>query len=277
VHADPISTVDAPGGLDAVANRMRAGAPWTAGFFVDAARRIKDPAKVGVLYEAARSAPDVDHATVRRAWLDRLIAEGRWQQAWLSWAGELDAEQLATLANVNDSGFEGTLTGVGFDWRIGTAPNASIGVVDGAGYEGTRGLELVFFDGRVPLNQVSQFLLLGPGAHRLTGRVKLDSLAGPRGIRWALYCAANTKPLATSEHFLGQGDWRVFSVDVEVPDEQCHAQLLRLETAARAPFEQQLAGRVVFDDIRITRIAAEPSAPSGNLALPSPIVTTPAR
>jgi hypothetical protein len=60
-------------------------------------------------------------------------------------------------------------------------------------------------------------------------------------------------PIAAAGPFRGRREWSAFEVDLVVPATGCDAQLLRLETAARAAVEQDIAGRALFDDLRVVR------------------------
>ncbi|MGH8051434.1 MAG: hypothetical protein ACREPB_12310, partial [Arenimonas sp.] len=68
-------------------------------------------------------------------------------------------------------------------------------------------------------------------------------------------CMGSELSLANSEPWKGNAaQWRAFSVDFEVPANQCLAQRLQLKLPARVPSEQNIGGSVWFDAMRIQKI-----------------------
>src|SRR5690606_3904274 len=96
---------------------------------------------------------------------------------------------------------------------------------------------------------------LPPGSFNLTGRIQAMNLKSERGFWWRVTCAdEGRRELGASERFLGTIAWRGFELAFDVPSENCGAQWLTLEHAARVAVEQQVGGgAIAFDDLVVER------------------------
>jgi hypothetical protein len=93
-----------------------------------------------------------------RPYLERLLSHGRYQEARATW---LDLERLGVIAKpagseqdnlVFNGGFEQPPLMAGFDWRVQSAPYASVDFADSSPYEGKHCLRLDF-----PVSQNDEF------------------------------------------------------------------------------------------------------------------------
>lgn len=193
----------------------------------------------------------------RSAWLERLIRDRRWSQAYPLWVSMLPPERRVHLTNVHDGSFEFAAENGGFGWRIARVPGAEVSL---RGAAGARALRVEFADRRVPFRHVRQLLALSPGSWRLHGRVRADALRNERGLQWTVRCAESGERIAATDRYAGSSPWREFTIDFSVPEFACGAQWLQLELAARVPGEQQVSGRIEFADLRIIRTAGAASA-----------------
>ena len=190
----------------------------------------------------------------RAAWLERLIRDHRWAQAYPLWVDTLPSERRAPLSNVYDGGFEYAPGDVGFGWRIGHIAGADI---TRRGTPGAHALRIEFADRRVAFRHVRQLLALPSGDYRLRGRVRTEALHNERGLQWVIDCAEGRgQRLGATERFSGSGPWRDFATGFVVPDHDCGAQWLQLELAARVPAEQQVSGIIEFSGLKATRADA---------------------
>ncbi|HET6545457.1 MAG TPA: tetratricopeptide repeat protein, partial [Rhodanobacteraceae bacterium] len=236
------------------------GPPWRAAFWAQLCRDSPDRARIAALVDALRDAPvPLDHAE-RAAWLERLVRDGRWAQAYPLWIDLLPADQRGDLADVHDGGFEHPPEDTGFGWRFERIAGARIDRAATAGVHGRHALHVEFEDRRVAFHQVSQLLVLAPGHYRLSGRVRADGLRNERGMQWVIVCVgARSERIASTGRYSGSSPWHAFSTDFDVPDAGCAAQWLRLDLAARIPAEQMAGGGIWFDDLDIAR-ASMPQA-----------------
>ncbi len=190
----------------------------------------------------------------RAAWLERLIRDHRWAQAYPLWVDTLPPERRASLSNVYDGSFEYAPGDVGFGWRIGHIAGADIAQ---RGMPGARSLRIEFADRRVAFRHVRQLLALPPGDYRLQGRTRTEALHNERGLQWVIDCAeGHGQRVGATERFSGSGPWRDFATGFVVPDHDCGAQWLQLELAARVPAEQQVSGIIEFTGLEVTRADA---------------------
>lgn len=173
----------------------------------------------------------------RSLYEQRLIAAGEW-------------DQLQTLSGasdgVHDPGFDGSGQGPLTGWQIDTTPGADTLIRDST-------LQISFYGRRVPYRAVSQMLFLRPGHYQLSGRVKLENLDAAQGMRWVVWCHNGREPLGATVAQRGSRDWSAFATEIQVPAD-CPAQWLRLELYARIAAEQQVSGRVLYDDVNIEGI-----------------------
>ena len=235
--------------------------PWAGDFFRWACTQPPaDDAPVQVLFDALRPLPGALDAADWSAYLERLIGQRRWMQAYIAWVESLPAAQQQHLDNIYDGDFRDVPSNRGFDWRIGYVPGLEIatGPLDDA-----RGsaLRLHFLGQRVPLwGQVAQLLVLAPGRYRIGGRVRLDDLQNHRGLQWVLSCAGDGRVLAASARLRGSQPWHPFAFEAEVPaaGQGCGAQWLSLHLAYRIAAEQWAGGRAAFADLRAMRLPTPP-------------------
>ena len=227
---------------------------WRTGFLSQAAESVANVDVLhGLFHPLDRSAVPLDDRE-QNVYLERLLREQRYPEAYQAWVTFLSAAGRAALGNVFDGGFEQLPENGGFGWRMGRVAGARIEQVDGSAVGGKQALHVLFSNQRVPFSHVSQLLALAPGEYRLQGRVRVDSLRNERGLQWQVVCAhGDRQVLAVTERVRGTEIWQPFSVVVSVPERECRAQWLQLILAARIPAEQHISGQVWYDDLRIVR------------------------
>lgn len=251
--------LDTPGGIEALARRLGDGPAWRPALLRHLGREAAGSDALVALYARLDASPHPPTSTERQPLLQRLVAEGRYREAWLLFVNTLDAAALAQLGNLYNGSFELDSSGLPFDWQFGNVAGAIIEQVESIDDDGERGrrLRIEFRNRRVAFNHVSQLLVLDPGTYRLEGRVRLESLANERGLQWVIHCApAPRTELLRSERFNGTRAWGRFGDEFSVPQEGCQAQWLRLQIPARIDSERQVSGRAWFDAMAIRRAQA---------------------
>jgi len=58
--------------------------------------------------------------------------------------------------------------------------------------------------------------------------------------------------------------WKGFNFKFTVPMANCRAQYVRLDLDARMASEQLVSGSMLFDALRISRVASQPSTPQSS-------------
>jgi tetratricopeptide (TPR) repeat protein len=235
-----------------------ANAPWRVPVLAMVLRQAKDLDALGRLLDQLRGQSRGLEPTLASAWIERLILDRRYAQAYLQWRSELAATDRKVIGNVFNGDFTLTPSNTGFDWRLDAAPGLHFDRLPAG--EPADGLALrIGFDGqRVLFQHVRQLLLLPATRYVLTGRVRVDDLQSDRGLIWELRCADPDRLLAASTPWHGTAPWQDFRLNFEVPKTDCRAQWLWLKLPARIPSEQSIMGSIWFDHLRITRLPAAP-------------------
>jgi hypothetical protein len=191
--------------------------------------------------------------------IDRLRALGRLQQAYDLWLNLLPRERLSSVGFVFNGSFEFPSSGIGFDWNLQPRSGREVGhvteVVQAHDVSGKRALR-VSYNGKLQSGPpVWQYLNLAPGSYVLTGLVRTDGIKALRGVQWTVRCVDLTRTLgvvASSERFLGSGEWRTFAMDLRI-DPPCRGQVLQLEPIVAEGSAAFVSGTAWFDDLKLTR------------------------
>jgi len=224
---------------------------WWLGFFRQAARPPTELALVRQLYGLEGSVGEA-RAQERAVFLDRLMQDGQWLEAYLTWLGSLDARQRRHLGLVYNGGFELPLSRSGFGWRTGGGRGVKVERKRTYGISGDRAVALQYRGRPVADGHLYQIVLLQPGSYRLTYRARPDSLRAAEGVRVAVRCRAGTSQrLAHGERLLGVYQWRSDVVKFTVPAEGCPAQEIRLEVVTERQRDRTLKGVLWLDDFRL--------------------------
>ena len=247
-----VTFASVPGAQPALVSLLGSDPPWRQWFLGQLAAKAPTPQITYAVLSGLASTPNPLRDSELKPYLDRLIGDGQYQLAFVTWWHFLPAASARMIPFVFNGDFELPVSGLPFDWVIGSIRGASTNVVETGDKDHGHALQIVFANTRVPYRQVSKLLMLPPGGYQLSGEVKADHLVNERGMIWRIFCADDTKvTLATSEPVVGTSDWHSFAKRFEVPSTGCSAQWLRLELAARFPIEEQVSGAVWYDDLAI--------------------------
>jgi len=243
-----------PAAWPALVARLATDPPWRPRLLAELGARGEPAAAFAVLSEL-RSGPNPPTDGEVTAYLDRLIAEERFELAYLAWIHFLAPERTSELAYVTNGDFERPITGGPFDWRIDRATGASTSVVATGDPDRGLALRVVFADTRVPYRNLTKLLLLPPGGYRLLADVKANDLNTARGMTWRVRCAGGERRIVgETPPVAGTTAWQRVEGAFEVPSTGCRAQWLSLELAARAAVERQVSGEIWFDRVKIARL-----------------------
>ncbi len=210
--------------------------------------------RYGVFFNRLAQAKGGLSESEQATWLLALSGNQEWSLAYLSWANQLPSERQLQLGNIFNGGFEYEPLGTEFDWQFDRVAGASIERAFREGVEGEKALIVRFNDQRVPFKSVRQTLVLPAGHYRMSGLGFAEDLRTEIGLVWSIECINSGIPLANSEPLKGRSlKWVGFSVDFEVPGNQCPAQRIFLQLPARTQAEQSIGGVVWFDALRIQK------------------------
>jgi hypothetical protein len=247
------------GAVPSLTVRLAANPPWREWYLAEIGREVRDPGIAYALFDALKGSGAPPTSAELRPDLDALIAAGLFEQAYLTWIHHLPADR-PRLAFVYNGDFERPVTGLPFDWSIGTIAGASTRLISPGFGDNGSAVEVAFSGRRVPYRQLRKLMMLPPGRFRLALEARAEGLQNERGMVWRVECAeAGGQHLASTPPIAGSFPWRLISTEFEVPNESCRAQWLTLVVDARAALEEQISGKVAFDNIDVQRAAAAPS------------------
>lgn len=246
-----VQLAERPDFADALAQVLRTDPPWRAGLL----RALRDP-KSGNPVATSRVMQALQEqgglsGEEYAQWLDSLIAQGRWGQAYARWAGGVvgDAQRLPLVYNGD---FAQEPSDVGFDWRRRRVPGVLLRFEQVAGTQG-RAAYMRFMNRRVPNAGLEQPLKLAPGNYRLRLRMRAQALRSELGLQWRIACAGPAGIVARSEPVDGSFAWRETEIEFPIPQQGCPGQWLGLFNPVASGAGQRVSGEIWVDDIAITR------------------------
>ncbi len=240
-----------PAGRGAMVAKLETAPPWRSWFLREYSRQSADPSEPTPVYMALQSASRPPASAELSPHIDRLIEAGRIDQARLVWLASLPDEP-ASHDWLYNGDFRLPVTNLPFDWMIGRVRGAEIKVEASPMGEG-QALRVQFGKGRVGFRHVRKLITLPPGSYLMTGRATAVDLRHQRGIGWRLACAEDGGETLASTPRISGTVTTEFAEPFAVPAENCRAQWLVLELAARIAPEQMVdGGKVWFDSLEIT-------------------------
>jgi hypothetical protein len=243
-------------GLPLVTQRLAAKPSWRKIFFAALPRNVRS---VDTPIRLIKMLGDMGSPVLAKEitpFLDALVRKNLIDVAYNAWLQTLTPSDLDAAGLLTNGNFEREPSGVPFDWRISEGGNAIAEAVPLASSGNERVLHVSFGTGRVKFPDVTQIIVLGPGRYRFEGRLR-GRIAGKRGLRWQMSCAAGTHyVLGQTEMLMGESEeWRVFHIDAEVPKgTECVGQVLRLFHDARSASEELITGEIWFGDLKLGSI-----------------------
>lgn len=237
----------------AFAHLLETRPPWRGSLLTYLSRSIDNPHVLMRLFGRLQTSAARLSTAELRSYLDRLVSEGLYDEAYLVWIGHLPPEQLSHLGLLYNSGFQYPITNLPFDWTFAPIDGASVAVVED---KMGPALSVEFYGARVSFKHVAHLLMLSPGEYSFSGFARADDLESERGVRWRINCAgSNGKLLATTELLSKTTSWSAFHVNISVPSAECAAQWLLLEIPARVALETDISGRLRYVNLTIDNVA----------------------
>jgi len=243
-----------PAFADALAEVLGTHPPWRDGILtaLHSVDKKNGPRAADQVLVALQRRKDLD-ARSTEAWIEALIGQGRWGEAFARWAGpRIEAGRALPLLFNGD--FGSPPTGGGFDWRLPPVAGVltSLEPLDRAGM-----LRVQFLGRRVSGGSVaSHALILAPGVYRLEWRERMDGLRGVEGIAWRVTCAEQPNALAVAQAGTGSRPWRSQSLDFTVPSSKCGGQWLHLASVGSLDAGQVISGDLWFAGMKVIPAAA---------------------
>lgn len=232
---------------DVLAATLARDPPWRRSF-LNTLSRGGTPAGVDNLYARLQQHGELSKDEIGR-WLDRMLADGRWGEAFANWVGTLGPNP-GRIPPVRNGGFESEPTGLGFGWRNDPAKGVFTDIEAGTGTGGSRAAHLHFI-GQAAKGNLRQALLLAPGRFRLSLRARAEFLRSDQGLQWIVRCDKGAT-VAMIDGLEGSFGWRSMETDFEIPAKRCPGQWLELQNPAASGSARQVSGDLWIDDIAIT-------------------------
>ena len=262
IHPVLVQLAQDQGFATALAQTLRKDPPWRQAM-LEALRHPStgNPVANGRVMQALQDLGALHEEEYAR-WLDSLIAQGRWGEAYARWAGTVP-RTAGRLPLAYNGTFAAKPSNRGFDWRMRRVPGVLLAfepVADGGGQTAY----IRFLDRRVPEAGLELPLMLSPGRYRLVLRMRAQALRSEMGLQWVIACAGPGGEAARIESIDGSFGWREFEADVSIPERGCPGQWLRLSNPVPAGAGQRVAGEVWIDDVRIGLQGRPPPTATAN-------------
>lgn len=235
---------------------LEANPPWRATVLRDLAENAANLGPVANLYRRLDKSSSPPSDAEIRPLLGRLVAAERYEEAFILWLESGKRDPRAQNEFLYNARFHAPISNMPFDWTFDPTPGANMRV-EGTGAR--RNLVVEFFGSRIGFQNISQWLLLPPGAFTFSGIERADGVMSDRGVRWRIACANDLGgELASTPALTGSTPWREFSVSFTVPP-TCRAQRLVLEVPARVVLERVISGRVSYSNLSLNaRLKTKP-------------------
>jgi hypothetical protein len=244
-----------PRGREAMQKVAMRPPAWWGDFFTETALRSQDAALLRLLYDMRRRSTVVGlTAEEREVYLERMLRDEQFEEAYLAWLNSLDAEHLQVAGPLHNRSFEASLTGLGFDWHVSANDRVTIDRASPSGGR-DRALRLNFRFLQGFFDDLWQPLYLDAGAYQFTGAYRTEGFYSETGLRWQVRCLEPEESLlGESARLFSAEDWDQMTFEFEVP-EACVYQELRLVSAGERVVDQSTDGTLWLDDLGIRRIA----------------------
>ena len=231
-----------PAFAEALAGTLRSGPPWR-NRVLAALRdpRSGNPLAAGQVMQALQANDGLSKDEYMR-WLDSLMAQGRWGEAYARWAGRA-AKPDGRLPLLYNGDFAQMPSDTGFDWRRRRVPGVLLQFEPAAG-SGGQIAYLQFIGRRIPSAGLEQALMLSPGRYRLSMRVRAQALRSEMGLQWQVICVGPVRVAERSDPIEGSFGWRETAMDFVIPPTGCPGQWLRLVNPVPSGAGQQVAGQL---------------------------------
>ena len=225
--------------------------PWRAPFLSGFSKAQYSLDSMALLYNGISNSSSLELPEYQ-PWLQRLINEQRYMQAYVSWTNLIPKSQRAYLGNLFDGGFEipqEEQQGQ-FAWSTPPIKGARMYWARGGGQKSENAFYVEFEGIRTPFSNLQQVLTLPAGKWQLKFRAKANRLDTSRGLVWRVSCLNDSSTLAESQPMRGLFNWKPMQLDFEVPA-RCTGQRLTLTIPARIDAETLIRGELWLDDVSI--------------------------
>lgn len=240
-----------PGFAEALADILATAPVWKPRF-LRVLERDGSPQALDNVYAGLQQREQLSEAEAAR-WLDRMIKDGRWGEAYAHWFSQLEASE-GNLPPLYNGGFEQEPSQFGFDWRNTRAAGVFTDLEPAKGASGERAAHIHFIGREAVIGNLRQPLLLAPGRYRLSLRARAEFLHSEKGWNWTIRCVPGGE-VARLGPLQGSFPWETREVAFSIPEQGCEGQWLELRNPSVAG-SRQTGGDLWIDDMAITTLQA---------------------
>jgi hypothetical protein len=246
---------------DAVTALLESNPPWRGAFFGALPYNVTDARTPLDLLLALRTTPTPPTPDDIRGYLSFLIQRKFYELAYYTWLQFRPPDDLRNVNLLFNGSFDLAPSGLPFDWVITQGSGVTIDIVPRPDKKDQRALLVDFLFGRVDYHSVNEMVLLTPGTYQFNGQYN-GKIVGPRGLKWRLICVDEAKTRIGESQMISGGTsaWKDFQFAFSVPLADCRAQYVQLDLDARMASEELVSGSMLFDGLRISRLAGSPDA-----------------
>lgn len=236
---------------------LRTPPSWWKRFFAYLINKNPSIEPIGALYQARLDAGGTIDPYERRLYVQRLIKEQRWEDAYIAWLSGLNEQQIRLSGFLYDGGFEDGVLNTGFDWTFIKNRNITLITESTIGMKGMKALHLTLSN-REPVNfaHLLQYLKLAQGNYLVRFSSRVDNIQNPEGLKWRVRCYPSNKLLGESSAIKEKSQWSNNEFSFSLPDlapSECGLQLLRLEASSTYKHQQSFRGSLWFDNMSIVK------------------------
>lgn len=233
---------------EALADALRDNPPWRPATL--AALRDRNIGNAEAAGRVLQSLQDKGGLSEKeqKDWLDSLIAQGRWGEAYARWAGTV-VKPGGRLPLLFNGDFSAVPSNRGFDWRVRHVPGVLLRFEPAPGSRGSAAY-LRFLDRRVPDAGLEQPLALSAGHYRLSLKMRAQTLRSELGLEWVVVCTGAGGVVARTEPVDGTIGWRAFTADFTIQP-SCPGQWIRLINPVPTGAAQRVSGELWLDDVTV--------------------------
>jgi hypothetical protein len=252
VFASLTSLARNPKALPAVVQKLIQNPPWRTTYMAKLAEADAEGELTYAVLSTMRAKKSSPHDAELRHILSAWMRARRFDVAYFLWLDFLNTSELLKTKLVFDGEFDLEPRNLLFDWTIFQPKNVRIAVTNKPGSATDRALIIDFAGFKGAFAHVSQNTKLVPGRYIIRFQHLARNLKTSGGLSWFFRCAEDTKLLGRSTAFAADTPWQPVSFEVDVPQEGCNTQILRLETVSKAALDTQISGQFGFDSFEIS-------------------------
>jgi hypothetical protein len=223
--------------------------PWRTDFLMAVANKA-DPSITFALLSQLNLGPEKPTDGELGAYLNKLMAANRYDEALLGWLLFLPPDRLDAFRGVYDGDFDRLPGPMPFNWLFQGGVGADMEIEKAPSRPHDQALH-VTYDGFSNTPLISQVSILPPGEHSLSIEAYYDTPEAANNLEWRVFCL-NSGEILLRMKIQADASWKKYSKNFTVPATGCEAQRVGL---AVVPGEHRTSLSTWYDKVRIEKAA----------------------